>query len=221
MSEKEKRNSESRLERRAFKIEMRKTDDGSVILAGMPIVYGKASEDIGFIEYINIGAATKALKRSDIRGLYGHNSDSLLPLGRQSAKTLRVKEIDEGVTIEIDPPKRNPFVDALIESIERGDIREMSFGFSVKEDDWIYPKNSREPIVRYIKELEEIYDVSYVAFAAYNDTTVALRNLERFKAAIPSNGEAGEKDNPSINLSLLKDEDEIYRKIKGIKEVLS
>ncbi len=213
---KEQRDIESRVEKRAFKIEMRKNEDGSVILAGMPIVYGKASEDMGFIEYVDAGAATKALKRSDIRGLYGHNSDSLLPLGRQSAKTLRAKETDAGVTIEIDPPKRNPFVDALIESIERGDIREMSFGFSVKEDDWIYPKNSREPVVRHIKELEQIYDVSYVAFAAYNDTTVALRNLElRKKSAVPSNGGGGEPD-PSIMHSLLAEEDNLFRKIIAI-----
>lgn len=203
---------------RSFPIELRK-DGEAVKLGGMPIVYGKASEDMGFIEYVDEGAAKKALKRSDIRALYGHNSDSLLPLGRQSAKTLRIKEVDEGVDIEIDPPQRNPFVDALIESIERGDIREMSFGFTVAVDEWTYPKNSKDPIVRHIKEFDKIYDVSYVTFAAYNDTSVALRKMEENrKTAALTNGKEGELD-PMVLNSLIAEEDETYRKIKGIKEV--
>lgn len=207
MKEKEIRKEiNSEIERRVFKIEMRKKDDGSVILAGRPIVYGKPSEDMGFIEYIDRGAATKALEKSDIRGLYGHNSDTLLPLGRQSANTLRAKEDSKGVQIEIDSPKKNPFVDALIESIERGDIREMSFGFTVAEDDWIYPKNDKDPVIRHIVALREIYDVSYVAFAAYNDTTVALRSLEKNKS-VPSNGSDSQTD-PLIGLRHLAAEDE-------------
>ena len=209
---------ESKVEIRAFKIETRKSDDGSPILAGMPIVYGKRSEDMGFYEYIDAGAATKALKRSDIRGLYGHNSDSLLPLGRQSAKTLRVKESDEGVSIEIDPPKKNTFVDALIESIERKDIREMSFGFTVAKDEWTYPKSNKEPVVRHILELEEIFDVSYVAFAAYNDTTVALRKMaENRKDTALTNGNEGAPD-PMVMNGLIAEEDELYRTIKGISK---
>ncbi|MFA5378635.1 MAG: HK97 family phage prohead protease [Dehalococcoidia bacterium] len=172
---------------RSFPIELRKDGEG-VKLAGMPIVYGKKSEDMGFIEYIDAGAAKKALKKSDVRALYGHNSDTLLPIGRQSAKTLRLKEIDGGVDAEIDPPKRNPFVDALIESIERGDIREMSFGFSVAKDEWTYPKNNKDPVVRHIIEFEQIYDISYVAFAAYNDTSVALRKMEEGRKNIPPEG---------------------------------
>ncbi|MFH2073717.1 MAG: HK97 family phage prohead protease [Pseudomonadota bacterium] len=198
---------------RSFPIELRKDGEG-VKLAGMPIVYGKWSEDMGgFIEVIDAGAATKALKKSDIRALYGHNSDTLLPLGRQSAKTLRAKESSEGVDIEIDPPKRNPFVDALIESIERGDIREMSFGFNVSKDEWTYPKNDKEPAIRHIIEFEQIYDVSYVIFAAYNDTTVALRSLEenRKGAAVPPGGNGGTND-PAIITGLRRKKLELKTK---------
>ena len=197
---------------RAFPIELRK-DDGGVKLAGMPIVYGKRSEDMGFYELIDAGAATKALKKSDIRALYGHNSDSLLPLGRQSAKTLRAKETDGGVDVEIDPPKRNPFVDALIESIERGDIREMSFGFTVAVDEWIYPKNNKDIPVRHIKEFAQIFDVSYVAFAAYNDTSVALRKMEENRKSIPPEGGVNKGMEDREKIVLLGEEDEIYRKI--------
>ncbi|KKM07194.1 hypothetical protein LCGC14_1736420 [marine sediment metagenome] len=122
-------------ERRSFKIEVREVE-GEKKFVGTPIVYNKKSEDLGFFEIIKPGAATEALKRSDPRLLYGHNSNSLLPIARASAGTLRATETKKGVDIEADPPQKNQFVDALIESIERGDVREMSFGFTVEKDEW-------------------------------------------------------------------------------------
>ena len=166
-------------ERRTFKIEVRELDDGSKVLAGTPIVYGKRSEDMGFFEFIDPGAAREAMKISDPRLLYGHNSDSLLPIARKKSGTLREIETNTGVEIEADPPKKNPFVDALIESIEREDIAEMSFGFTVKEDKWTDIDKDRP--TRNITKIGEIFDYSYVAFAAYNDTTVALRSLGDIK----------------------------------------
>jgi len=163
-------------ERRSFKIEVRKADDGAKLLAGTPIVYGKKSEDMGFFEYIADGAARDAVKNSDARLLYGHNSDTLLPLARQKSGTLRAVETKKGVEIEADPPKKNQFADALIESIERGDIGEMSFGFTVLDDKWEGLDTERPK--RTITKIGEIFDYSYVTFAAYNDTSVALRTLE-------------------------------------------
>ena len=176
-------------ERRSFKIEVRQADDGTKFLAGTPIVYNRKSEDMGFFEYIGHGAAKEAVKNSDARLLYGHNSETLLPLARQKSGTLRATEDKKGVHIEADPPKKNPFVDALIESIEREDIGEMSFGFTVLEDKW-EGLDTNKP-TRTITKIGEIFDYSYVAFAAYNDTTVALRTLETAKEAakdvIPDN----------------------------------
>ena len=163
-------------ERRTFKIEVRQLEDGSKVLAGTPIVYGKKSEDMGFFEFIDPGAAREAMKISDPRLLYGHNSDSLLPIARKKSGTLREVETKNGVEIEADPPKKNPFVDALIESIEREDIAEMSFGFTVAEDKWTDTDKDRP--TRNITKIGEIFDYSYVAFAAYNDTAVALRSLD-------------------------------------------
>jgi len=146
-------------------------------LVGMPIVYNKDSEDMGFIERITPGAAKNALKKSDIRVLYGHNSESLLPLGRSSAGTLRAKDTKDGVEMEVDPPNTQ-FARDLMHSIDRGDIQDMSFGFTVKTDKWETVDN-RE--IRTIEEIDELYDFSFVAYPAYPDTSVALRSLDNFK----------------------------------------
>lgn len=174
------------IERRAFKIEVRESKEGDKILAGTPIVYGKRSEDMGFYEYIAEHAAEAAIKTSDVRLLYGHNSDSLLPIARQGSGTLRIEEDEKGVHITADPPKQNQFVNALIESIERGDIGEMSFGFTIDEEEWSEVRS--EHPVRTVRKIKELFDFSYVAYAAYKDTSVALRSLE----------EAKETSNPTI-----------------------
>ena len=164
---------------RAGKIQFRVIEkDDRKILTGTPIVYNKNSEDMGFIESIKPGASTEALKRSDPRLLYGHNSDTLLPLARKSAGTLKIVEDKSGVHIEADPPDTQ-FARDMITSIERGDIQDMSFGFTIKDDKW-ETKDGRDH--RTITEFDEIFDFSFVAFPAYPDTTVAMRSLEQYKA---------------------------------------
>ena len=184
------------IERRLFKIEVRKDDEGKKMLAGTPIVYGKRSEDMGFYEYIKRGAATEALKTSDTRLLYGHNSDTLLPIARQKSGTLRSKEDKSGVHIEADPPKKNQFVDALMESIERGDIGEMSFGFTVEEDEW--KDIDTDKPTRTIKKIGDLIDYSYVTFAAYNDTEVALRSLNAAKEKVPDPTDEKKPDSTDV-----------------------
>lgn len=233
-------------ETRNFKINLQKNDDGTYklrgtplvydqrsdllklddsakeslrsALAGTPIVYGKESEFMGFYEFVKERAAREALKTSDARLLYGHNGDSLLPMGRQSAGTLRMAETKKGVEIEADPPRKNPFVDALTESIERGDIREMSFGFVVEEDEW--KDLDTDTPTRTIVKLREIFDVSYVTFAAYPDTSAAVRSLGAFiKSAAPMDSDNGE-DTP-MDINAIAEEDELYRKLKGINKEVS
>lgn len=190
------------IEKRVLKVSFRavKKEDGSTMFTGTPIVYDKDSEDMGFIERISPGAAAKALKTSDPRALYGHNSDSLLPLGRMSAGTLRAVDTPSGVEIEVDPPDTQ-FARDLAVSIKRKDIQDMSFGFSVSDDVW-ETRNGKD--YRDILEIDELFDFSFVAFPAYSDTTVALRSMEKHKnsesVTAPDDGVTAEDENIEIDL---------------------
>lgn len=195
----DERSMKGNIEKRVLKInfEVRKNDDGTKKLVGMPIVYERDSEDFGwFIERIAKGAATEALKNSDVRLLYGHNADSLLPLGRTSAGTLRAIETDAGVEIEADPPDTQ-FAKDMIHSIERGDIQDMSFGFTVSDDEWSMKDGSE---LRTITKFKEIYDFSYVAFPAYPDTTAATRSFDLYKKNSVDSGVNIEDENLEIEL---------------------
>lgn len=185
------------LETRSIKVEMRVVQDGDKRkLLGVPIVYDKDSEDMGFIERISPGAATEALKKSDVRLLYGHNSDTLLPLGRTSAGTLRAKETKTGVEIEADPPDTQ-FARDLMVSIERGDVQDMSFGFTVDDDKW-ETKDGKD--IRTITKFRELFDFSYVTFPAYTDTSVALRSKDLYRKSAVTSDEIEENENIDIEL---------------------
>ncbi|HPL10544.1 MAG TPA: HK97 family phage prohead protease [Smithellaceae bacterium] len=183
-------------------------------IVGYAAVFDKPSEDMGFIEYVRKGAFKKALARSDARALFNHDTDTL-PLGRQSAGTLLLREDDTGLYYEINPPDTQSARD-LMTAIDRGDIREASYGFTVDVDEWDY--SDPDVIKRTIIEVREVYDISPVVFAAFNDTTVALRKLEENrKNAPPGDGEAGggSEGSAAANTVLLEEEDNLYKKIMG------
>lgn len=154
-------------------------------ITGYAAVFNKDSEDLGgFIERIKPGAFKNSLKSSDTRALFNH--DSNYPLGRVSAGTLRLKEDKNGLLMEIDPPETQYARDLMV-SIERGDVREQSFGFTVISDTW--ENLDKDIAMRTINEIGELFDVSPVVFPAYPDTDVAIRSLDKQKkdAAIRAN----------------------------------
>ena len=184
-------------EKRTLKIEMRNAGE-SRKLVGTAIVYESESEDMGFIEIIERGAATEAIEKSDARALFGHNSDTLLPLGRMSAGTLDVIETRSGVDIEIDPPDTQ-FARDLAVAIERGDIQDMSFAFTVKDDSW-ETRNGKD--YRVIKKFDELLDFSFVTYPAYADTSVALRNLKDRANSNSRSVSAAEDEDIEIQLTV-------------------
>lgn len=151
-------------------------------ITGYAAVFNKMSEDLGgFREKIKPGAFKKAIGKSDVRGLFNHDSNYVL--GRQSNDTLSIKEDKNGLWMEIEPPDTQIIRDLVLAPIKRGDIREQSFGFIVKKDEWknMDGEKEDEPATRTIVEVDELFDVSPVTFPAYPDTSVALRSMEKAK----------------------------------------
>jgi hypothetical protein len=80
--------------------------------------------------------------------------------------------------MEADLDMSDPDVQALVPKIRRGDMDQMSFGFTTKSDIW------RQEGERQIRELHnvELFDVSAVTYPAYQATEMALRSLAKAKA---------------------------------------
>lgn len=149
--------------------------DGKATLNGYAVKYGSLSEDMGFRERIAPGAFSANLRSDpDVRALVEHSPEKII--GRTRAKTLSLIEDDSGVKVSIDPPDTQVGKD-VVESVRRGDLSGMSFGFRAINDSW---ETVDGESVRTIHE-GELFDVSVVAFPAYSDTSVALRSLGRWQ----------------------------------------
>jgi len=156
-------------------------------ITGYAAVFDKWSEDLGgFREKIRSGAFKKAIGKSDVRGLFNHDSNYVL--GRQSNGTLTIKEDKNGLWMEIDPPDTQIIRDLVLAPIKRGDIKEQSFAFVIAEggDEWknLHGEKPNEPVTRTITEVDELFDVSPVTYPAYPDTSVALRSMDKAKETV-------------------------------------
>ena len=155
----------------------RKEDGALPKIEGYAALFNSNSEDMGFVERIKAGAFKNALKISDARALFNHDPNYIL--GRQSNGTLVLKEDKKGLFMSVQPPDTQLVRDMVLSPIERGDITQQSFGFTIESDEW-EGLDSDTP-VRTITKVKELFDVSPVTYPAYQDTSVALRSLEAAK----------------------------------------
>jgi hypothetical protein len=173
------------MEIRSFEVELRAlTPDPSPdgegkkpSIEGSAVVYGKKSELLFgmFREVIEAGFFEGVLKQ-DVRALWNHNED--LVLGRTKSGTLTLNDTERSLDVHIDPPDTQVGRDAVT-SIKRGDVSQMSFGFTVKPggDEW--KKESDGTQTRTLKRggCERLFDVSPVTYPAYPQTSVAVRSM--------------------------------------------
>lgn len=136
-----------------------------------------------FEERIAPGAFDEVLD-DDVRALFNHDSNHVL--GRTKSGTLRLSVDERGLFTEIDLPESAA---NLREAIERGDIDQMSFGFTVAGDEWETNEDTGREL-RTITKIGRLFDVSPVTFPANPNTDVALRSREL--AESPNTVEAGE-----------------------------
>ncbi len=180
------------VEKRFFKTEFRITrkEDGALPkIEGYAAVFNSDSEDMGFIERIRPKAFRDALKSSDARALFNHDPNYIL--GRQSNGTLTLTEDKKGLHMSVSPPDTQLVRDMVLAPIERGDITQQSFGFTIEKDSW-EGLDSDKP-TRTIEKVKEVFDVSPVTYPAYSDTEVALRSMK--EAQDNQNGKGGDVRN--------------------------
>ena len=149
--------------------------DGGMRLSGYAAVFNSETVIGGmFREVVKPGAFKKTIKdKADVRALFNH--DSNIVLGRTKNGTLALAEDDKGLRIDIELPDTQQAKD-LYRQIERGDIDQMSFGFTVVKDSWTRASSDSELPLRELRELR-LFDVSPVTFPAYATTEIQARSL--------------------------------------------
>lgn len=161
------------------KIEIREDDDGNRTLSGYAVKWEMKSSVLGmffkFREQVKKGAFLESLNNDDQRFLWSHDMSKVL--GRTKNDTLKLNEDDTGLRFELELPNTTLGNDTY-ESIKRGDVDGVSFGFRV-EDDVVEEPDDDIPL-RTIKQAK-LLEVSAVAFPAYPDSAVSARGFDRMK----------------------------------------
>lgn len=166
------------VERRFAPVQVRAAEDGK-ILYGRCCEYGQVSELIYgyFTEEIAPGAFDESLASGrDVYCSIDHDCDRLL--GRQSAGTLKLIPDDKGIAVECLRGEYSYAAD-LVEAIRRKDLRGMSFIFDVLD----CTNEMRDGRPHRIVQKADLYEVAFVFFPAYPETSAGLRQ------ALPVEGE--------------------------------
>jgi HK97 family phage prohead protease len=173
------------IERRFFAVDglTVETREGKApIIRGHAAVFGQLSEDLGgFREQVAPGAFADAIAGDDVRALFNHDPNYIL--GRNRAKTLRMTEDSTGLAIEIDAPDTQTIRDLVLAPIARGDVSQMSFGFTVRPGGQDWAKDDEGRNIRTLKKVR-LFDVSPVVFPAYPQTDVAMRDLRAWTESL-------------------------------------
>lgn len=164
-------------------------------LGGYAAVYNSWSDYMGFYEVFAPGAFAGVDKNSDIRCLLNH--DPNLVLGRTKSGTLNVAIDSNGVRYSVDLPN-NYIGDYVFDAVQRGDITHSSIAFTVIDDEW--QELPEGVLLRTIKKVGAVYDVSPVTYPAYRATSVSKRDLFNGDLSFIAKQKAKKKSNNAINL---------------------
>ncbi|WIF95129.1 HK97 family phage prohead protease [Caminicella sporogenes] len=168
-------------------LEVRESDgEGSKVrtIAGYVTKYNKESQILRdwwgdeFIEVVAEGAFNESLERNIIKALWNH--DTNLVLGSTKNNTLRLTSDNIGLKFELDLPENTWGNDAW-ESIQRGDVDGVSFGFRVLDDKWSETEKEGKKILKRTLLKIDLYEISPTPFPAYLDSEVSCRSLEKYR----------------------------------------
>jgi HK97 family phage prohead protease len=192
-------------------------DENKKVFRGYAAKFGTISNDLGgFRETIARGFFDTVLG-NDVRALRDHEPSMIL--GRTLSGTCRLGVDDTGLYFEYDDPGTTYSSD-LAKSIERGDVTQCSFAFSLAEKGG--DKVERMENGTYLRTLlraDRLYDVSVVTFPAYEDTSVASRSISQFKSEGFSDEEKRQQIADALNDLAEMEKDLIERDMRqrGIK----
>ena len=152
-------------------------------IEGYAIIFDVESRILGDIdglpyyrEIIEPGAITEErLKEMDIKMTMFHNREKILARSRNGEGTLKLSVDEVGVKYSFEAPNTVDG-DTALELVKRGDLSGSSFMFWTDEKSGVsYEKRSDGMMLRRVKTIGMIYDMTIAADPAYEQTTVAAR----------------------------------------------
>ena len=159
--------------------------EGHASVFDSPTLIG--SKRWGYVERIAPGAFDGRTD-DDVRFLFNHDG---IPMARTTNGTLTLSEDNVGLMSRAqlaDIPEAR----SLFALIERGDVSQMSFAFTIAEDEWrtlpedhdVFPGMEE----RTIKRVGQLYDVSAVTYPAYSAADINVASDEQVQEVLVRHG---------------------------------
>lgn len=170
----------------AHSIELREAGEGEERIAeGYAVLWDNDANiyDL-WVESFSAGAFDNSLSERDVIAIHSHDFSRIV--GRKDAGTLTLRSDSKGLYFENTLPDTSDGRDLGVQ-IDRGDIAGMSFGFRAVKQEW---DDTVDPPKRTITEAE-LYEITYTAIPAYDDTEVGMRSLEAARAEKRSHNKVG------------------------------
>ena len=124
------------------------------------------------------GSITEELiAKSDIVANIDHDNSRMVARSLNGEGSLRLSLDEHGLKFSYEAPLTNDG-ETVLQGVRRGDFRGCSFAYTCDEDTGVhYEKSDKDPraLIRYVDEVNGLYDVSVVIHPAYPQTNVASR----------------------------------------------
>lgn len=164
-------------ETRSLTLELRAEQDEEqgAVITGYPIVFNQETVIGGFArEVIDPEAVSDPAILRDVALMVGHDF-GMIPLARtrrnNGSGSMTLTPDDHGVAMRaVLDVEGNPRAKEVYSALKRGDISGMSFAFTVNKESW--EDLDTDLPLRRITGFDHIYEVSLVAFPAYEGTSV-------------------------------------------------
>lgn len=187
---------------RSLTLELRaEQDEQGAVITGYPIVFGQETVIGGFArEIIEPEAVSDPALLRDVALMVGHDF-GMIPLAHSrrnnGSSTMQLTPDAHGVAMRaVLDVENNPKAKEAYSAVKRGDISGMSFAFTVNKESW--EDLDQDMPLRRITGIDKIFEVSLVAFPAYEGTSVQAASestaLESVRASLDSAKEQAEQD---------------------------
>ncbi|KAF0551188.1 phage major capsid protein [Pediococcus acidilactici] len=173
-------------------------DDSKLHISGYALKFDTPSKDLGgFVEVLDKDSLSD-IELDGIKLLNNHDFSQVLA---SSPETMTLTVDATGLKFEADLDPEVSFAKDVYQNVKNGNLDKCSFGFATDQDEFT---KEGEQVVRHIKKINSLFDVSIVAIPAYDDTDVqiAKRSFDQFL-----NQNKEKKDTKNMTEKVLIDND--------------
>lgn len=149
-------------------------------IEGYALLFNSPSKDLGgFVEVID-PAALDNVDLSNVIMLDQH--DYSKPLASVKAGTLKLDTDDKGLHFVATLDDSVSYANDAYQNVKSGNVDSMSFRFDIDDGGDEFTQDEQGQIVRTVKQVKDLFEVSTVTIPAYDDSNVKVdtRSYEKF-----------------------------------------